>query len=760
MSTIDIQSKKELDALFAKTEEALNSPVFLSKKLDELLSEKTIEFIRKFTGVKIEQLCPEIVGRIKEKIEEKDIEKFVDFLGKIEEAKKSDITESVLEALFNEAKDKFYGIDSEQCKKDEEKRFFTDYARVGNLAIVALFLDNFDKQIVFDTLLIKEEPEKPAFFDGLEEGNIDRNIGLGVLGTFSKEEVEAMGTPRMNYGALNNKDEKYEFWSLKPELNDYYKEPEWEKVFDQAFSEPIEKKPNSSWEKIEDKVPTPLMIRAHKAKYILNYKQNSGKGDILSLISAETTEHHFNLFDSKYQDHKAQDTITEDLYLRPLNRIVDDDQMLEYIKTIREFRRQRAIYLRTYPAMYTKDLRYVQGSGFNKIAPVQDVLVRTNDEIRHHAKKWLWERSDEYRQNLIEQHPEIEKYYDLIDMDNETDKNVNEVLMFLLGWGYVERKTEAKLNSPEQIERYPFFVDKNGKFYISKSYRMRGVGNRNFYPKERFAYLLGKNHNYVEILQPKLEEAPLLYDEKKYNLDLGGPYLSYLTINHEHDFNEAPLENTPNLITDIKIIRSWLLVWDIALRNNDAKFPNVSFVELEIPGEKTRHTILKIDPDFEIDEQNLEIIAGYFGYSFASKYIDSRYRYYSLDKDSFDIRNYDLKAFKEAIEFIKSMRGPKMDDIAGDAQLPTHSPKFGLIVGDQVFTKKEICKLLEQTICRIEEDAIRMLALMVGIPLKDMEKIHMRWDRYDLIDVYDKENVVKQRAKELMVHMEKMATDN
>ncbi|MFC1509971.1 hypothetical protein ACFL60_09870, partial [Candidatus Omnitrophota bacterium] len=507
-------------------------------------------------------------------------------------------------------------------------------------------------------------------------------------------DVEDM-TPKMNYGALN---EEYEFWSLKPELDKSGDEPQWETVVDNPFM----------GFRGGDKIP--ITTRTHHANYILKHvTKDNETADVLALVSSEVTEHHFNLYDYPSEGYMANDPVTEDIWSRSLQTIENDQRMINYVKVVREFRRQRALYLRAYPKMYTYDIPTVCAN--NRIYPIKDALVRITDEIIDNAKEWLWKQSDECNQRLKTEHSDLERYYEPVN------KDVGEVLMFLVGWGYIEKEVRAELNSLEQIEKYPLFVGSDGRYYLSKDYRSRGYENINYFPKERFAYLLGKDYNYVEAIQPKPKEAPALFDAESYNLDFGGPYLSCLSINYEHEFNSLPLENRPDLITDVKVLRSWLFVFDIALRNVDAKFPNLSVIDLNIPGAGTRRTFMKIDPDFEISEHNIEITGARSGHPFAITYIEQRWRYWAFDKKSFSIDGYDLDAFRDAIKYVKKMKHKKT---ASEAGLPTSDPQFGIRRGGEIVTKKAVCDLIKQTKARIEEDAMRMLSLMVGVPVKGM----------------------------------------
>ncbi|MFC1808259.1 hypothetical protein ACFL0T_07860 [Candidatus Omnitrophota bacterium] len=595
-----------------------------------------------------------------------------------------------IEELFIRIRDELPSIDLSLCSNEHAQRLFTDHSHTDDLAIVAFLLKFFDDDIIFTALLSKVEPDKPAFpLHNSSEGLYEKEV-IRVPAADYDDHI-----PRLNYGTLEG---NYDFWTLKPELKQNSPAPEWKKAHENRLETFY-----------SDNASTHVMAREHRADYILKYNPNQDELDpIVVLVSSDATEHHFNVYNDGSRPYMAQDTVTEDIWSRSMQPLDTDEKMLSYVKAMREFRRQRTLYLRSQPKLYG-----LEGSHLARslgLALTSDALVRVTDEARAQAKRWLWthnhSRSKEF-QSALGAHAKGE-YFEPVTQDE------SEVLMFLVGWGYKEREGDCYLDSPEQVELYPMFIGTNGRYYLSKGYRSRAWANVNFYPKERFAYMVVKGYNYVEILQPEQAQAPALFADEAGALEKEcGPYLSDLSLNTERQFNDDQT-NMPDIITDPKILRSWLLVLDVALRNTDAKFPNLSIIELSIPGGGVVPIFMKIDPDFEISENCVNIMGGRMGNPFIARYLEQRYRYWAFEKEAFDIDSYDLSAIRDAIAYVKVLDHKPLVEV-----FPLWQPKFGAYGIGELYTRAGINEFMDQTKEWLEKDVMFVLRLMTGAAVVD-----------------------------------------
>lgn len=436
-----------------------------------------------------------------------------------------------------------------------------------------------------------------------------------------------------------------------------------------------------------------LRIQEHSHAYLLRGEHLGGAPvSFLTLINSRLVEHDVLIYPEYYKNIKP---ITVDIRSRSLHPLDTDGKMISYIYWLREFRRRRTVFLRLARPNSTI---------------TDDVVVRISDAIGDTAKDWLYRHP---RPPTTREEPD-RRYWPVTG-------DALEVLRFLIGWGYVEIETHRpSAESREQIENYKLFVGVDDRFYVGKGYRYRGFSNVNAYPKERVGSRLGAVSNYAQIVQPTEAEIPELFHidqfgyrwaspEKKVALDK--PYLSDVTLNTERDYNRDPASH-PLLKTDVRSLRSWLLVMDVWLRNVDPKFTNLFMIDIHVPGMGKLQIPMKIDADFQMHPDHLEITKPRMGNPFEREYLQQKLRYWAFDPAIFDASAYSLDAILEALAYVGSV---DLDAIFREDPelLNWQIEPNGYIVGE-VLSGIALFEVIRQARQTIERDVHRIFTLMTG----------------------------------------------
>ena len=539
---------------------------------------------------------------------------------------------------------------------------FDAYKQSGGLAIAAAMIERFPQQ-------------EPAIRGSLLHLRLDDALDL-----------------RYGHELEGKWPDNYRIWNLQPELMPGPEpEPQWRTAVPDRFAQPPE-----GWVgRWEWRAGCDTVVRDYNTSYILTAATAGSQEPHVALVSSRVTEHRINVHTNERNEFLLPiNPITDDIRCRSLRPLSSDADMLSYIAWLREFRRRRAIVLR---------MRKQPGSNFW----VDDAVVRITDPVREQAKEWL------YRQPPPADRPG--KYW-------EVTGNSLEVVRFLVGWGYIEREEQpVQPSSREQIEHYMVLVDGQGDYYIGKGFRSRW-GNVNIYAKERLGFLLGEPGNYMPVFSPSREEAPDLYNTRLFGWTFAWrpedqkpvdavPYMSALTLNVERRYRRDP-SSVPNLITDSKVLRSWQLVIDAWTRNVDAKYTNLFPIEIEAPGQGRIEVMMKIDPDFQVHPHHREITNPEGGRAFERQYLAQKQRYWGLDPRGFTIEDYDLQAFRDAIDYAQTM------DIPGLFQRELELLTWKFVTGSYVVGEildgpglQAEAIALQQT---IEPVAFRLLSLMTG----------------------------------------------
>ncbi|MFA6601165.1 MAG: LOG family protein [Candidatus Omnitrophota bacterium] len=671
-------------------------------------------------------------------------------------------------------------------------RFKTDYEQVGALAIVPFLCEFYSEKEVYE-LFLEAIPKNESLSYGVRhqvyEDDRDYRDGVrhnkvpltalwpGEEGDFEFLRLkptfreEAQEKPAQWQVAVKNpyKADSPAREALRSEIQRTTEE-RWKEFTryrsDVKYSQEVaDNRAAAAFDRIANKGGD-LEVRQHHTHYIVRHK---GK-DFKALVNSSLTEHHISLTGDA-EDY--QDPVVETIWSRPLvelgDPVADARPLIDYIETLRHFRRQRTLYLWSQPLLNGHpDHRKIHEADRQKPFPgfprppsldaVQDVLVRVRDEAMPLAKKWLLAQGERYqapvrkamaekqvllKKELFRDHIRIQRFYKRIGMNTQLtespdlDGDVAQVIWAVFGDGYIERESEKGRDQQEQIEKYPIMVDQDGHFGIGKGVRARDTGRANFYYREALAGQLaaGGRGNYLGVFQPYDFEAPDLHEYYKAWEDtghIGGnpyilwkeypnfPYISPLSLHTEDAFNRSPGSNSPGLELDMAVARSWLLVLDTATRNVDNKFTNLIWLEVETP-EGRKKVLGKIDPDFHLSESHRKRLA------FERIYLAQAWRYWALDPEAFRLESYNLDAFAEAVQSIQKKVRANLEKMLQEAYVPIDRSYVTESIGDQLLTRDEIGSFIRDVANDLKEDALYMLRLMVGNP-------YLKWDGDRIID--------------------------
>src|SRR5258708_6260689 len=282
------------------------------------------------------------------------------------------------------------------------------------------------------------------------------------------------------------------------------------------------------------------------------------------------------------------------------------------------------------------------------------------------------------------------------------------ILLFLLGWGEANYKMEQLgRSSMETMETYPLFMDRRGRYYIGKGYRIHNWKSKNFFAMERLSWLIGQHFNLPEVFTVSREEAPMLFQGRLYSLIRRSlpPYLSTLSINYILENEQMP--NPP--MQDANQLRSWQLVMNVALRSTTVKATEQ--IPIERDGQQVR-SWMRIDNDSIPNVGSIPIQGGSMGRPYEKLYLEQRWRYWALDVASFSIANYDLAVLREAIAYIRSLQP---EQLLVQAEFPTTQPEFYVYAGGDVITRREFAGFLHQTQATLTEAVAYILKLLTGL---------------------------------------------